>query len=236
VGRGRRGTHRYGIMLILLLLLTGLALVSLRDRYPEEPPAVYFVSGNPDRVSLTFETLWSSSGLDQVLAILEHEGISATFFITGAWLRKNPEAARQILGRGHEIGNHTDYHKPLLYLDKQAMVSEITGFNNSAAELLEYRPTLFRPPRGQYSGAVLKAARSQGCRTIIWSVDSYDLISKSEEELVQRVSARAHGGAIFVFRIGAPLLSEALPDILMELKQAGYEAVPVSKLLESSNQ
>jgi peptidoglycan-N-acetylglucosamine deacetylase len=229
---GLRSKYQYGILLVLLLLLAGLALVSLRDQYPEEPPAVHFVPGNPTQVSFTFETLWSSSGLEQVLDALDQEGVSATFFITGAWLRQNPEAARQILAGGHEIGNHTDNHKPLLYLEKQAMIKEIADFNKTASELLEYRPTLFRPPRGLYSGAVLKAARQQGCRTILWSVDSYDWISETREELVRRVGDRVHGGAIIVFRIGAPLLGEALPEILAELKASGYEAVPISELLE----
>lgn len=228
--------RKYGIVLVLLLLLTGLALVSLRERYPEEPPPVCFVPGNPARVSLTFETLWSNTGLEQVLAALEQEGVRATFFITGTWLRQNPEAARQILAGGHEIGNHTDTHKPLIYLEKQALVKEISGFNKTAAELLEYRPRLFRPPRGLYSGTVLKAARQQGCRTILWSVESYDWISDNQEELVRRVGDRVHGGAIITFRIGAPLLPEALPEILAELKQSGYEAVPVSELLETSSQ
>ena len=97
--------------------------------------------------------------------------------------------------------------------------------------LLEYRPRLFRPPLGLYNDAVVKKARQQGCRTVLWSVESYDLISKSSDEIVNRVTERLRGGAIVVFRIGAPFLPDALAEIIVDLKGRGFEAVTVSELL-----
>ena len=217
---------------ICLFLLAALLLTSLKAQYPAELEAVYFVEGQPARVSLTFETLWSGSGVEQVLEILQNEDVRATFFISGAWLEANPDTAGRILAYGHEIGNHTLNHRVMLYLDNEAITKEIKGFNEMAAEILEYRPRVFRPPLGLYNGAVIKKAKQMGCRTVLWSIESYDWTSRESETIVRQVMDRLHGGAVITFRAGAPLLLEALPLILEELKTSGYEAVPVSELLD----
>ena len=155
----------------------------------------------------------------------------ATFFVTGTWLQRNPEAVKQILAGGHEIGNHTLNHRVMLQLESREIVREIKEFNDLALSLLEYRPRLFRPPLGLYNDAVVKRARQQGCRTVLWSVESYDLISKGSEEIVERVKGRLRGGSIVVFRVGAPFLPEALVEIIADLKRRGFEAVTVSELL-----
>ncbi|MEW5785748.1 MAG: polysaccharide deacetylase family protein [Bacillota bacterium] len=221
--------------LLLLVLLTGILLTSLQKASPAEPRAIYFVEGSPARVALTFETLWTATGLEAVLQVLHQEGVHATFFLSGTWLKQNPELAWAILAGGHEIGNHTMNHRVMLDLNSQDMVKEIKAFNELAAEILEYRPRLFRPPLGLYSGAVLKKARQLGCRTVLWSVDSYDWTSRSSAEILGRVSGRLHGGAIMVFRIGAPLLPEALAGVLTELRSRGYKAVTVTELLQTEN-
>ena len=79
---------------------------------------------------------------------------------------------------------------------------------------LEYSPHLFRPPRGLYNGVILEQARRHRCRTVLWSVESYDYISRDAAEVSARVGKRLHRGAIINFRAGSPLLHEALPQIL----------------------
>lgn len=221
------------IGLCLLILLGGLLATSaLRQLSPEPPAAIYFVSGNPPRVALTFEARWSSEGLEELLQILNDEGVQATFFLTGTWLKNHPEAARQILEQGHEIGNHTLNHANLLYLTEKEIEHEIDGFNQAAREILEYRPVLFRPPLGLYNGVILQYARKYRCRTVLWSVESYDYLSRDAAEVSARVESRLHGGAIALFRVGSPVLNEALPQILALLRERGFSAVTVSTLLQ----
>lgn len=220
--------------LFLILLLAALAVMpAVKYYYPVETQALYFIPGSPSRVALTFETLWSSSGLEQILAILEQESVRATFFISGTWLKQNPAAAKEILRKGHEIGNHSLSQKNLLYLNEKEMAKEIQGFNQLAHELLEYRPALFRPPLGLYNGLVLKQARQNRLRTILWSIESYDSISDDGGAIADRVTERLHGGAIISFRVGAPALPDALPLIIKNLREKGYEPVPVSVLLKA---
>jgi peptidoglycan-N-acetylglucosamine deacetylase len=228
--RAWRGTKKTGV--IMILLAAGLAVLpALRYYYQDEPQAIYFVPGNPAGVALTFETRWSSDGLDQILDILERENARVTFFITGTWLKENPHAAKKILQKGHEIANHTQSHQNLLYLNEAELAEEIAGFDRLARELLDYRPRVFRPPLGLYNGMVLKEARRNRCRTVLWSVESYDSLGGDADEIAGRVTAGMRGGAVVLFRVGPPALVEALPLIMTRLREQGLEPVTVSELL-----
>lgn len=223
------------IALVLLILLGAMAATSaLMQLQTASPEPIYFVPGRPYRVALTFETRWSDKGLSELLEILKEEDVAASFFLTGSWLEKHPGAAARILEQGHEIGNHTLNHAVLLHLSKKEIEAELEGFNAAAKETLEYRSSLFRPPRGLYNGIVLEIARRQRCRTVLWSIESYDYLI-GPDELNRRIKKRLHHGAIILFRAGAPSLTEALPKILAHMREEGYRPVTVSELLENKD-
>jgi peptidoglycan-N-acetylglucosamine deacetylase len=50
-------------------------------------------------------------GLPRVLAMLERQGIKATFFIPGAIAERYPDAARGIAAAGHEVAHHGYLHE-----------------------------------------------------------------------------------------------------------------------------
>ncbi len=219
---------------LLILLGAALATSALQQLRAAAPEAIYFVPDRPFQIALTFETRWSSEGLSELLQILEAGEVAATFFLTGDWLKEHPQEAAAILKQGHEIGNHTLSDTVLLYLSPEEITAELEGFSEAAREILEYRPRLFRPPRGLYNGVVLEAARQQRCRTVLWSVESYDTHARNPGEVSARIASRLHHGAIVLFRVGAPVLEEALPEILAHLQEQGYQAVTVSELLKGA--
>lgn len=62
-------------------------------------------------VALAIDALDSSEGLPEVLRALREWGFKATFFVNGEFLRRNPQAAREIADGGHETANQ--FHIPL---------------------------------------------------------------------------------------------------------------------------
>ena len=58
-------------------------------------------------ISLTFDDGPSPETTPQVLKILKHYNIKATFFILGQNAEKHPEIVRQIVADGHVVANHT---------------------------------------------------------------------------------------------------------------------------------
>lgn len=220
-------------MFIFLLVIAGISGIALRDSRTGEPKAIYYAQGSPLQVALTFETLWTDRGVEDILQALNEEGVKATFFVTGNWLKNNHESSAAILAEGHEIGNHTMTHQLLLYSNHDEIIQEISGFNKLCRDNLGYRATLFRPPLGRYNDLIIKSASEEGCLTILWSIDSYDWISGSGEEIETRVIERLHGGAIISFRVGAVHLPAALPRIIKEIQAQGFKPVNLTELLRN---
>ena len=50
--------------------------------------------------------------------------------------------------------------------------------SDNAQALTGVRPTLFRPPYGDYNNAVVRTARAAGYEVVQWSVDSLDWKNK----------------------------------------------------------
>jgi len=62
-------------------------------------------------VGLAIDAMDSSEGLPEVLRSLRDWGFKATFFVNGEFLRRNPQAAKEISESGHEVANL--FHIPL---------------------------------------------------------------------------------------------------------------------------
>src|SRR5215475_7640909 len=65
-------------------------------------------------VALTFDDGPTPGLTEEVLSILNEEGVKATFFVIGEDLERNLEEGRKIVAAGHELGNHSYSHKRMV--------------------------------------------------------------------------------------------------------------------------
>ena len=69
-------------------------------------------------------------GLDKIIDMLRKNETSATFFVVGELINKNPEIIDKILDNDHEIGFHTMYHNKIDSIGfKEKFSDEITSFS-----------------------------------------------------------------------------------------------------------
>lgn len=66
----------------------------------------------------------------QVLDLLDHYQVQASFFIVGEVAVRHPEMVRQIFDKGHEIGCHGFSHHPLWKLDEDLFRQEMRHFHS----------------------------------------------------------------------------------------------------------
>ena len=151
--------------------------------------------------------------------------------MSGEWLERNPSLAGEILLKGHEIGNTPISGGSLLYFDEKNLTREIREFNRLARELLEYRPRLFRPPFGEYGALMEQVARQEGYILVLGTSESYDWLGRDITVMRRQVLEKARGGSIITFCVGSPRLAEALPGIIVSLREQGFEPVTLSRLL-----
>ena len=192
---------------------------------------IYCVQTEEKVVALTFDAAWGNEDTQQLIDILGQYQISATFFIVGDWVEKYPESVRALAAAGHSIQNHSDTHPYLTQCSPQEITDQLNACNDKIEAITGTRPTLIRPPYGDYDDTVVTTVRSMGMEPIQWDVDSLDWKELSAGEITQRVTSRVQPGSIVLFHNAALHTPEALPAIIQTLLQEGYTFLPVSQLL-----
>lgn len=194
---------------------------------------IYCVETDYKTVSLTFDAAWGNEDTQQLIDILGKYGVTATFFVVGDWVEKYPESVQALAQAGHEIMNHSSDHAHFNSLTADEIIADIGACNDKIEALTGVRPTLFRPPYGEYDDHVIAAVRSMGMEPIQWDVDSLDWKDLSAGEITSRVVSKVQPGSIVLFHNAALHTPEALPAIIESLLQDGYTFVPVSELILS---
>ncbi|PKN34280.1 MAG: polysaccharide deacetylase family protein [Deltaproteobacteria bacterium HGW-Deltaproteobacteria-19] len=106
--------------------------------------------GNPGKnaVSLTFDDGPDPQVTPRILELLAAAGVPAAFFVTGERAARHPELIRAILAAGHEVGNHSWHHDPLLMLRPMSVLRREVEEAQRIFSEAGIRPRAFRPPVG----------------------------------------------------------------------------------------
>ncbi len=223
------------LLAVLLLLAKGDALPTQLPFTRERLVPIYYVDTAEKKVAFSFDACWGAAQTPSILETLRENEMKTTFFLTGFWVEKHPEMVKKIHEEGHEIGNHTYTHPHLNNLTEEQIQTELERVGNMILELTGEQPDLFRPPFGEYSNKVIRAAKACGYRTIQWSIDSLDWKEMGLESMVKRVTENLHPGAIVLFHNNGKHTAEALPEIIAYTFEQGYTIVPISELLYKDN-
>jgi peptidoglycan/xylan/chitin deacetylase (PgdA/CDA1 family) len=147
-----------------------------------------FCTNSPRKLAITFDDGPNPAITPKLLTLLEQYKARATFFLIGRFLRECPDFAKEILARGHAIGNHTETHPKLLYMDSAKIRAELRLCHHAVAHLLGAPPKWFRPPYGLRNPWVASEARELNMRTVMWTLLPGDWRAKSVEWLIQRMN------------------------------------------------
>jgi peptidoglycan/xylan/chitin deacetylase (PgdA/CDA1 family) len=184
--------------------------------------------------ALTFDDGPHAQGTPAVLELLAGAGASATFFLVGEQVQRNPSLAREILAAGHGVGVHCQRHRNLLRLTPGQTRADIERAETIIAETTGVTPTLYRPPYGVLNAAALRLARSRGWRTLLWSHWGRDWERRATpDSIAARVTDGAGEGSVLLLHdaddYSAPGSWQntvaALPRVLGALAERGLQPV-----------
>ena len=192
---------------------------------------IYCVQRDQKMAALTFDAAWGNEDTQQLIDILARYNVKATFFVVGDWVEKYPESVKALHDAGHEVMSHSNHHDHFNSLTADQIVADLAACGDKIQAVTGVRPTLFRPPYGEYDDHVISAVRSAGIEPIQWDVDSLDWKDLSAPEITRRVTGKVQPGSIVLFHNAAKHTPEALPAILENLIGQGYTLVPVSQLI-----
>ena len=106
------------------LLALILAAVALPQHAAAERVVHHSADPETRKIALTFDDGPHPSYTYRILDILDRYGVKATFFMIGSNVEYYPEVAKEVLRRGHEIGNHTYSHHRLTKMDGPTLTEE----------------------------------------------------------------------------------------------------------------
>ncbi|MBQ9485616.1 MAG: polysaccharide deacetylase family protein [Clostridia bacterium] len=196
---------------------------------------IYSVQTDEKKIAISFDCAWGVDYTDELLKIMERNGVRCTFFVVQFWAEKYPEYLKKIAAAGHEIGTHSATHPYMSRLDETAITKELETSCAAIERATGVKPELFRPPYGDYDDLLIDVAKSKGLYTIQWSVDSLDWKNISASEIRSRVVGKVKNGSIVLFHNQGLHTSEALENIITDLKGKGYGFVPIGELIYREN-
>ena len=178
------------------------------------------IQGDTKSVYLTFDDGPTPKVTDWVLDKLDDYNARGTFFCLGRNVDAHPEILKEIVSRGHSVGNHTYSHMKGYSASNSRYMDDI----RLADELIDSK--LFRPPYGRILPRQVRAILPR-YKIIMWEVLSVDYNRKvSGDRVVKNVINNVRNGSIVVFHDSDKArknLYHALPVVLEYLKENGYE-------------
>ena len=208
-----------------------------KNIYNEKELPIYYVDIDKKQIALSFDAAWGAEDFEEIMKILDKHEVKVTFFMTGEWVSKNPKCVKELVKKGHDLGNHGEHHYDMTTISKEEMKEEIKKVHDSVKEIADYDMNLFRPPYGAYNDEVIETVKEMEYYPIQWSVDSLDWKDYGIDSIISTVCNHEalDNGAIILCHNGAKYTAKALDEMITNLKKQGYELVPISKLIIKDN-
>ncbi len=209
----------------------------LPDITLDDYPWAYIQQGNPLKMEISFmiNVAWGNEFIPRMLAILDNEKVSASFFVVGSWAEKNADLLGQICHSGHTIENH-GHTDTIVYteLSPAELIDGLNQVNSLVRDVAGRSPRYFTPHKGEYNDLVLEAVSRQKMRTVLWSIDTVDWMSPGVEAMKSKVLENLHGGAIVLMHPTEDTVT-FLKEVIPRIKAQGFQIVNIEKLLSPNN-
>ncbi len=171
-------------------------------------------------VYLTFDDGPHPKATSFVLQQLAAYEAQATFFCLGKNVLAFPQIYQDLLGGGHQVGNHTHNHV-------KGWSSPVKDYVNDVLEAGKWIDSkLFRPPYGRMKRMQARVLQERGFRIVMWSLLSGDFDTGIDgKACLENVIFHLKPGDIVVFHDSEKAwerMSYALPRVLAFCADKGW--------------
>jgi len=182
-------------------------------------------------VVLTFDDGPWPVNTPSVLKTLAEECTTGIFFPIGKHATYYPEILRQVVAAGHTVGSHTWSHKDLSAVknvdDAKAEIEKAISAVKWALEDAGQEAPFFRFPALRHPPELVTYLGTRNIAIFSTDMDSFDFKMRKPEQVIKSVMAKLqkHGKGIVLMHDFQKPTSEALPELLAQLKAGGYKIV-----------
>lgn len=196
--------------------------------YPELGGRYRYDTG---KVHLTFDLGYENGLTPSILTTLRANNVKAIMYVTGSYIRAEPDLVRQMLADGHIVGNHSNSHPDtvdlmaksmqLVYDDLRVWESEYKKITGSVPARWYYRA-----PSGIFSQRTIGLAYWMGYTTDFWQValrdwDPDDQLT--DKETMDRLMADTRQGSIVLLHAVSSTNARILNQYIDQIRAKGWQ-------------
>ena len=212
-------------------ILTGWQTIDDKDCYFDED-GKYDETKQRPMIALTFDD-GPGEYTEELINCLVENNAKATFFMLGQNVEAYPEIAKELSDAGMELGNHSYSHPDLVTIGAEAAAQQVSNTDAALKSATGFEATVMRPPGGSFNDSV-KAAINHPL--IIWSIDTRDWATKSEDQTYQVVMDNAQDGSVVLMHDIHEWSVKAAIRMIPDLIAKGFKLVTVSELAEAKGE
>ena len=227
---------------VAVLALLGAAAVGLREVVNSSTFQLFGdyvarVDTNDRVVALTFDDGPDPFHTPRVLDVLDQYHVKATFFMMGRNVERYPQVAREVLRRGHEIGNHSYSHPKLILMSPRRVRDEIERTDKLLRDIGVSGEILFRPPHASKFIVLPYVLLQMRKLSVLGDVDPKEWKQRPAAVMTESILRQVRPGSIIGLHdpMGAETL-RTLQNILPALAAEGYRFETISALVRRRTQ
>lgn len=225
-------------------LADGFLLYSfLVPNFPLGGRVFYRGSHSGNLIALTFDDGPRPPFTDQILNVLKHEGVRATFFVLGENALRYPEAVRRMEAEGHRVASHGMDHDILMWARPWQVRLQL-ALTSQAIEAAGVKDParLFRAPHGWLGPAAHRAATGAGYQVAGWTKGVWDTAAPGVDKIISRTVELLGPGSVLLLHDGWRGLQEedrsqtvaALPEIISLARSRGLAFATVEEMMNEA--
>ena len=193
----------------------------------DEYEGIYVGNKESNAIYLTFDEGYENGYTDDILDTLKEKEVTAVFFVTMPYVKKNANLVQRMIDEGHIVGNHTVNHPSMPDVtNDEKLKKEIMDLHEYVKDNFNYEMTFLRPPKGEYSERTVKISLDLGYRTVLWSAayDDWDVNKQGRLDYARgMILNNLHNGSVMLLHAVSKDNTELLGEIIDEVRNRGYE-------------
>jgi peptidoglycan/xylan/chitin deacetylase (PgdA/CDA1 family) len=167
-----------------------------------------------------------------VLDLLDRYGVKADFFMMGRNVERYPDVAREVLRRGHEVGNHSYSHPKMAFMSTDRIRDEIERTDRLLRGIGVEGDIYFRPPHASKFLALPYVLRQMNKLSVLGDVDPEEWKQRPAAVMIASVLRQVRNGSIIGFHDPHGLETiKTIDAVIPALLAQGYRFETVSRLI-----
>lgn len=183
---------------------------------------------------LTFDNGYENGYTSKILDVLKEKKVPAIFFVTGHYVKSQPDLLMRMVSEGHIIGNHSWSHPDMTKLSDSKIKDELNKVRDEVFKRTgQLEMKYVRPPRGIFNKHTVTESKKLGYTNVFWSIAYKDWETKNQkgaDYAYNKVISQLHPGAVILLHTVSKDNADALPQIIDEARRQGYKFKSLDQL------